>query len=67
MQEYRYKIIERLPNDPDTERVIRYTVTRHAAVQIALRMAADAIIRMVSRQYVVRRIDSGGGAVHGVS
>lgn len=61
MQDYRYKVIERLPDDPATERLIRYTVTRHAAMQIALRLAADAIIRRTRRQYIVRRVDKGGG------
>jgi len=65
MQDYRYKIIERLPDDPASERLIRYTVTRKGAMQIALRLAADAIIRRTSRQYIIRRIDKGGDT-HGI-
>lgn len=61
-REYRYKVIERRPDDP-VERLIRYTVTRSAAIQIAAEKAGTAILRRVSRQYIVRRID--GGDPHG--
>lgn len=61
-REYRYKVIERRPDDP-AERLIRYTVTRSAAIQIAADKAGTAILRRVSRQYIVRRID--GGDPHG--
>jgi hypothetical protein len=34
-------------------------VTRSAAIQIAAEKAGTAILRRVSRQYIVRRIDGG--------
>lgn len=55
-----YKIIERRPEET-AERVIRYEITKRAAVMYAMRMAADAILARTTRQYIVRRIDGGGG------
>lgn len=59
-----YKVIERRPGET-AERVIRYEMSKRGAIQIALRKAADAMIARQTRQYIVRRIDGGGG--HGGS
>lgn len=55
-----YKIIERRPEET-AERVVRYELTKRAAIMKAMRMAADAILARKTRQYIVRRIDGGGG------
>ena len=55
-----YKIIERRPEET-AGRVVRYELTKRAAVMKAMRMAADAILARKTRQYIVRRIDGGGG------
>lgn len=59
-----YKIIERRPGET-AERVIRDEMSKRAAIMKAMRMAADAMIARQTRQYIVRRIDGGGG--HGGS
>ena len=59
-----YKIIERRPGET-AERVILYEMSKRAAIMKAMRMAADAMIARQTRQYIVRRIDGGGG--HGGS
>ena len=59
-----YKIIERRPGET-AERVIRYEMSKRHAILEAMRMAADAMIARQTRQYIVRRIDGGGG--HGGS
>lgn len=59
-----YKIIERRPRET-AERVIRYEMSKRAAIMKAMRMAADAMIARQTRQYIVRRIDGRGG--HGGS
>ncbi len=55
-----YKIIERRPGET-AERVVRYDLSKRGAIMEAMRMAADAMIARKSRQYIVRRIDGGGG------
>ena len=55
-----YKIIERRPEET-AGRVVRYELTKRAAIMTAMRMAADAILARKTRQYIVRRIDGGGG------
>ena len=55
-----YKIIERRPEEK-AGRVVRYELTKRAAIMKAMRMAADAILARKTRQYIVRRIDGGGG------
>ena len=55
-----YKIIERRPGET-AERVIRYEMSKRRAIMEAMRMAADAMIARQTRQYIVRRIDGGGG------
>ena len=55
-----YKVIERRPGET-AERVIRYEMSKRGAILEAMRMAADAMIARQTRQYIVRRIDGGGG------
>ena len=55
-----HKIIERRPEET-AGRVVRYELTKRAAIMKAMRMAADAILARKTRQYIVRRIDGGGG------
>ena len=50
-----YKVIERRPGE----------TAERGAIMEAMRMAADAMIARQTRQYIVRRIDGGGG--HGGS
>ena len=55
-----YKIIEHRPEET-AGRVVRYELTKRAAIMKAMRLARDAILAGKTRQYIVRRIDGGGG------
>lgn len=55
-----YKIIERRPEEA-AGRVVRYELTKRAAIMKAMWLARDAILARKTRQYIVRRIDGGGG------
>lgn len=55
-----YRIIERRPEET-AGRVVRYELTKRAAIMKAMWLARDAILAGKTRQYIVRRIDGGGG------
>ena len=55
-----YKIIEHRPEET-AGRVVRYELTKRAAVMKAMRLARDAILAGKARRYIVRRNDGGGG------